>query len=149
MAESRSTIQLPAPTPIALVLCDNVYRDSRGKQALIGLFNKITAQKFPATHSKLCAYVAITSIRPDSQCRLEIVDASSDETVCALMGPAPPVPTPTAVLELVFELNMVTFQRPGRYYVRFLGNNQPLMERPFDVVQIRSQTEESQDASDS
>jgi len=145
MTEPRGNVQLPPPTPIGLVLCDNVYRDSRGKQALIGLFNRIFATKFPATHPRLCAYIAITSIRPDAECKLEIVEAESDVTIFEVAGPAPRVPGPTAVLELVFELNMVTFPRAGRYYVKFFGNGQLLMQRHFDVITPKIEIGESHD----
>ena len=41
------------PSPISLVVCDNVYRELGGKSALVGLFNRITSSRFPAKHSRL------------------------------------------------------------------------------------------------
>ena len=136
MAKSKP-VNLPPPTPIALVLCDNVYRDSNGKQALVGLFNKILANKFPALHPRMCAYVSITSIRPNTNCSLDIINAETNDPLISVRGPAPPGIGPTTVWDVVFELPPLTFQTAGKYYVRFLGNEQVLMQRPFEVINIQ------------
>lgn len=133
MAQSKA-VSLPPPTPIALVLCDNVYRDRHGKQALVGLFHEIYAQRFPAIHPRMCAYVSITSIRPNTNCSLDIVHAETDATVMELSGPAPKDIGPNEVWDVVFEFPPVTFPEAGQYYVRFLGNNQVLMQRRFHVI---------------
>jgi len=140
MSEHKTT-NLPPPTPIALVLCDNVYRDSNGKQALIGLFNKIFASKFPAVHPRMCAYVSITSIRPNTVCSLDIINAETDVPVIEIQGPAPDNIGPTGVWEVVFELPPVSFPEAGQYYVRFLGSHHVLMQRPFDVLDIKNVNE--------
>lgn len=129
-------VSLPPPTPIALVLCDNVYQDSNGKQALVGLFQKIYADSFPALHPRMCAYVSITSVRPNTNCSLDIINAETDEAIVELRGPAPEGMGPNQVWEVVFELPMIAFPEPGKYYVRFLGNDQVLMQRPFTVVDM-------------
>ena len=136
---------LPPPTPIALVLCDNVYRATNGKQALVGLFNKIIAQKFPASHPRMCVFVSVTSIRPNTNCSLDIINAETDAQVIAVSGPAPAGVPPTTVWDVVFELPPLTFHTAGKYYVRFLGNNQVLMQRPFEVIEMQKAKEEPQD----
>jgi len=133
---------LPAPTPIALVLCDNVYLASNGKQALVGLFNSIVATSFPAIISRLCAYVSITSVRPNTTFEFDIIHAETDETVISLSGPAPSdLGGPTTVWDAVFEMEPLTFKAPGRYYARFLGNGQVLMQRPFEVIDRQNDKE--------
>lgn len=130
------TVQLPPPTPIALVLCDNVYRASNGKQALVGLFSQVLATKFPATHPRICVFASITSVRPNTQCSLDIINAETDAIVLEMSGPAPSEIGPTSVWDVVFELPSLTFPTAGRYYVRFLGNDQVLMQRHFDVIDV-------------
>lgn len=128
-----STSLIPPPTGIALVVCDNVYTDSGGKRALIGLFNQIIATSFPAFHHRLCAFVSLTSLRPQTVCKLEIVDAETDEPIVSMQGPLRD-DNPTTILDLVFELHGVTFPHPGVYFVRFGGQDRVLMERPLEVV---------------
>ncbi len=132
---------LPPPTPIALVLCDSVYRDRSGKQALIGLFHNVFASGFPACHPRMCAYVSITSIRPNTKCSLDIVNAETDQSVIELHGPAPKDIGPNKVWDVVFELPTMSFPEPGMYYVRFLVNDQVLMQRPFMVIDMNQENE--------
>lgn len=138
---------LPAPVPIALVLCDNVYQASNGKQALVGLFNRIVASSFPAVHPRLCAFVSITSVRPNTNCEFDIRHAETDELVISLEGPAPSDFGPTTVWDAVFELQPLTFTQPGKYFARFLGNGHVLVQRPFEVIDARElEAEEENDA---
>lgn len=127
-------IQLPPPTPVALVLCDNVYRDSNGKQALIGLFNRIVVRETPAVHPRMCVFVSITSIRANTVCKLDIVHAETDEPIISMEGPAPDKVGPVVVWDVVFELPPLVFSEPGVYYVRFFGNKNILLQRPIEVI---------------
>ncbi len=128
-------IQLPPPTTVALVLCDNVYRDSHGKMALIGLFDRIVVNKTPAVHPRMCVFVSITSIRANTVCRLDIVNAETDEPIIVMEGPAPDKAGPIAVWDIVFELPPLAFKGPGTYYVRFFGNDNILLQRPIEVIE--------------
>lgn len=125
-----------APGAIALVVCDNVYESPEGKRALVGLFTRITARNFPARHGKLCVYVSITNVKRSTTCKVEIVNGETDQIIMSAEGPMPEINNPLAVWDLVFEFRNLEFPEPGKYYVRFSGNNQPLMERPFHVVKI-------------
>lgn len=122
-----------APGGIALVVCDNVYESKEGKRALVGLFTKIIARKCPAYHGKLCVYVSITNVKRFTSCKVEIVHGESDTAVVAAEGPMPDNADPLAVWDLVFEFRHLVFEHPGKYFVRFFGNNHLLFERPFQV----------------
>lgn len=127
------------PVQIALVLCDNVYHDRSGKRALIGLFSRIMAANFPATHPQMCVFVSLTEIRPNTRCKLDIVDAETDEPVIAMEGPLPVETSPLDVCEIDFQLRNVVFRHPGTYYIRFWGNDQILAQRPFSIQEIPRQ----------
>ncbi len=129
---------LPPPTSIALVVCDNVYQESGGKRALVGLFNQVFSTEFPAHHHKVCVFVSITSLRPGTICKLDIVNAETDAAVVSVQGPLPD-DQPTTVCDLVFELRNLVFTEPGTYYVRFWGNDHILMQRPMEVLQLSPQ----------
>ena len=134
--------ELPEPKCIALVVCDNVYTDTNGKRALIGLFTGIQAETFPIQHAKLCVFVSLTELRKQTQCRLDIVRGNDHEPILEMSGPLPQ-DSPTTICDLVLELNNVTFPEPGTYIVRFFGHDNILAQRPISVVAVN--TEEQDD----
>ncbi|MCH8806642.1 MAG: hypothetical protein IH986_11200 [Planctomycetes bacterium] len=124
------------PSPIALVVCDNVYREEGGKIALVGLFNRIMAPTFPAKHPRLCVYAAVTDIHPGTRFRLVIVNPETDHKVAELEGPVPENVSPTSICDLEFSLSGLTFPTPARYDIQFWGNEHLLMQRPFEVAHL-------------
>jgi len=124
------------PGLIALVLCDNIYHDASGKAALIGLFNGISAARFPTVHPRMAVFVSLTSLRSGMHGKLEIVRSDNDEPIMAAQGQFPADSTPTDVLDMQFILNNIRFEEPGTYFVRFSGNGSPLAHRPFQVERV-------------
>lgn len=124
---------MTTPSPISLVVCDNIYTESSGKTALVGLFNRITATKFPAKHPRICVYASVTDIRSDTKFKLDMVHSETEHSVMSLAGPAPGGATPLTICDMTFELKNLVFPEPGRYYIRFWGNDQLLLQRCFDV----------------
>ena len=53
MTRSTSPITTIPPSLLYSVLCDDVRREANGKLILLGLFETIGAQEFPATHPAL------------------------------------------------------------------------------------------------
>jgi hypothetical protein len=123
------------PTPLALVVCDNVYQESGGKRALIGLFNQIHAEQFPAHHHRISVFVSIAALGPDMVCKLDVADAETGAVISSMTGPLPD-DNPTAVSDLVFEFHDIVFPTPGTYHVRFWGNEQILVQRPIEIRAI-------------
>jgi hypothetical protein len=79
------------PTPIALVVCDNIYTEPGGKTALVGLFNGIntSAVSGPIRHPRIAIFASLTGVREGSRGKLEIVHAETDERVAGAEGPFP------------------------------------------------------------
>lgn len=132
------------PSPIALVVCDNVYTESRGKVALVGLFNQIQVAKFPVKHPRLCVYVSVTDVHRKTTFKLDIVHSETDREVASLKGPPPQSTDPTTICDFNFVLENLVFKEPGLYYIRFWGNEHLLLQRPFSV-QMARQTEEDKE----
>lgn len=122
------------PVPIALVVCDNIYTESGGKTALVGLFNRITAAKLPITHPRLCVFASVTDIRPNTVFKLDIIHSETDHIIVSLGGPPPEGTTPISIFDIRFELRNLVFQSGGLYFIRFWGNDHLLMQRPFHVA---------------
>lgn len=125
------------PTPIALVVCDNIYQEPGGKTALVGLFNSITAHSFPVRHPRLAVFASVTGLRKGSTAKLEIVHAENEKVVVSAHGPFPEGTDPVTVADLNFIFSNVTFPEEGTYYIRFWGNDHLLMLRPFEVNLIK------------
>lgn len=127
------------PSAIALVVCDALYQEPSGKAALIGLFNRLVAAKFPATHPQMCVYASVTDVHPGTKFRLIVEHAENGQKVAELIGgPAPEADmNPTTILDLRFILQGLTFPEAGRYYIQFWANDNLLLQRPFDAVLMR------------
>ena len=134
VAMSKKSLVFPPPTPIALVICDDVRSDRSGKRSLVGLFNRIVFSRFPAKQNRVCVFVSVTSLRPSTICKIDLVNAETDEPLAVMQGPLQNH-DPVIVCDLVFRINNLRFRTPGTYYVRFWGNDQILMQRAFEVLQ--------------
>lgn len=125
------------PKPVALILCDNVYSDSSGKRALVGLFTRLISlsKEGPIIQRKLCVMVSVTEVYPGAVFAIDIVNAETDATIIrGESQPAPPGSDPTVVHDLFFEFHNLVFPKPGHYLVRFLANDQTILQRPLHVV---------------
>ena len=125
------------PTPIALVVCDNIYTEPGGKTALVGLFGGISAATFPVRHPKMAVFASLTGLREGSNAKLEIVHAETDKVVVSAQGPFPDKITPITVVDMNFIFNNVVFPEEGTYYIRFWANDHILVMRPFEVQKIK------------
>lgn len=124
------------PTPIALVLCDNIYQEPGGKTALVGLFSRIEAQTFPVTHPRLAVFASVTGLRSGSRARLEIVHGEDDRVIVWAEGPFPDEADPLSTVDMHFTFNNVVFSEPGMHFLRFWGNDHLIMMRPFVIDRI-------------
>lgn len=137
---TQSTVK---PAPIALVLCDAIYRDdTSGKTALVGLFSNIFARRVPVVHPRLAVFASVTGLREHSHARIEIVNVESDQTIASASGPFPPGATPLVVAEMNFTFGNLRFPEEGLYEVRFWVNDHPLMSRPFRVSVVQEGKQE-------
>ena len=107
---------MPAPYPLAMVVCDAVWCDpGTGKAFLLGCFSGITAVEFPVVHPLLAVYAALTDGRGTVNVNLKLVD--SDEENDPLFDGQMPVQfdDPRMISELAFHLPGITFPKAGEY----------------------------------
>ncbi len=127
------------PEGLAIVPCDDIYTDSSGKLAIIGIFNRLVVPKIPVMKLKICVYVSITEIYPGATCGIDIVHGETDEPVFKAEGPVDmDGVNPSTIFDMVFELKNVPFGEPGTYYVRLFGNKKLLLQRPFELLEKNS-----------
>lgn len=127
-------------------LCDNAQEYS-GKLVIVGTFNEIYAEKFPATHPEM-AIVARTIIEDENleSHDLEISAINAETGKPALIQPfktrldtkgnkGKPVYS-----NLILRMNNILIQEPGKYIIKFCIDG---MERET-VLMVRNLTEQKQ-----
>jgi hypothetical protein len=131
----------PKPLPLAIIICDSVYRDGvTGKATLLGLFSRIHAKTFPVIHPQLFVFVSLTDGRGQMEAELRLVERETNEQVMSLRGPIA-FPTPLDVVEMVFDVRNLKFDAPGNFVFEFRCGGEILGQRRFEVTTSPAGTE--------
>ena len=120
------------------VLCDDVRREDNGKFMLIGLFEAITAKKFPATHPTL--FVVNRWCKGAGSFTQKIRIVSARETGAKVFE------TEEQLFELkdidshhtlISKFNNLVFPDPGKYWVEVLLNNELILNYPIVLKEVK------------
>jgi hypothetical protein len=127
----------PLPKLGAMLVCDQVIKDETSKKSsVIGVFDRILAVAFPASHAKLTVYVSVTDAEGSYRLRLEMVRVhdemtvgrgEADVTVNDRFSPA----------EWVFDLHGLVFEEVGAYEFRLWANERFVGSKSFSVVKLQ------------
>jgi hypothetical protein len=129
------------PNCVSLIICDTVIEDARTRnKSLISMFNGILAQRVPARHDKMCAFVALTGGRGRHAITLRLCyDKTYDTDLLSLQGEVDfPAADPHAVVDLVFEIRGFVFPEFGNYTFEVMHESVPLLTRRFSVNELPS-----------
>lgn len=126
------------PIGIALIICDRVITDAKtNEKTLVGTFNQVHAQTFPAMHPRLSIFVGVTSGRGSVKGEIRCFnEATPSEPVFGAAGPIL-FRDPCHVVEITFELRNVVFRQPGMYHVQFLCDGELVFSRRFSVCELK------------
>lgn len=83
----------------------------------------------------MTVYASLTNGRGEVPVVLRCVRVEDDHEVLSLAG-AVRFPDPNQVIDLVFNLKGVPFERPGLYTFELLSNEIPLLEKRFNVLEL-------------
>ena len=125
---------LPKPTCLALILCEQVIQDGRTKNlTLVNTFNTVGApfvgKRLPR-HSRLAVFASLTGGRGKTQGKLTIEDPNGTEI---FHGEGPVVfPDPVSVVEITFDIRALPLPCEGDYVIRFWCDD-VLRQRTFRV----------------
>jgi hypothetical protein len=127
----------PHPDLAAMLVCDQVIRDQlTGKASVIGIFDRIFAAAFPATHARLTVYVSVRDAEGDYRLRLDMVRIRDGMTVGRADAPIT-VGDRFSPAELVFELMGLRFDESGPYEFRLWANDRYVGLKSFSVLQLQ------------
>ncbi|MEX2171642.1 MAG: hypothetical protein WD851_20150 [Pirellulales bacterium] len=136
-----ATGKLPLPRPLAVGICDLVYRDrGTGKRFILGCFSAIHAVEFPAVHPAIGIYVDLTSGRGPVTIKVQIVDTDEVHEPVWVAELEVEFPDPRGVVELDFMAGGLSFPSPGEYRVQVWANNDCLIERRLLVNQVEKRS---------
>lgn len=120
------------------VLCDDVRREVNGKFILIGLFEAIASPQFPARYQQLHVVNRWCNGAGVFKQKVRIVDGEN-KGICE---------TPESEVELKETHSTVTahsifrnvpFEKPGRYWVEVLLNDDLKQRYPVTVLLLKAQ----------
>ena len=118
-----------------MLLCDLTIREhGTGKMSLIGIFENISAARFPVVHRALTVYAKLADAEGDYAIRLELLrlDDSHMVTQGTLRAAFADRMTPG---ELTVNLENLGFERPGRYEFRLYADDRFVASKSFTVIQ--------------
>lgn len=121
------------PLGIALIVCDQIMTEAiNGKNTLVGVFNSLTAPRFPHQHPALCAFVLLSNGRGTMQMELRCSGPEAGNIV-ARLATVVNFPDPNYVVELKFVFRNLVFPTPGLYSFELLWEDEPLLETRFHL----------------
>jgi hypothetical protein len=117
-----------------MLLCDQTIREAgTGKVSLIGVFENISAAQFPVLHRALSVYAKLGDAEGEYAIRLELVRLDDTHVVAKGALKAAFADRMTAG-ELIFALENIPFDRPGRYEFRLYADDRFVAGKSFTVV---------------
>ena len=127
----------PATVVLAIVVCDTIDQyPAKRKCKLLGTFSTIRARQFPVRHPQLSVHIALTDGHGRTRIRLSLVSADEHQTQLFNGEGVIDFTDPRTVAELNFTIGNLTFPAAGEYRLQVYGNDELLMERRLDVLQI-------------
>lgn len=127
----------PNPDVLALLVCDQIITDRlTGKQSLIGMFSKVHAAGFPATHPALAVFVALTDGHGKTELTIRIVDSNDARPPIVEGRGAVDFKNPRAIANLALQFHGLTFPVPGEYRVQLWSGAELLREARLELVHI-------------
>jgi hypothetical protein len=125
------------PQVKAMLICDSVITEKgTEKNSLIGIFENINAKSFPCTHFSLAVYINFTDALGKYKFRLELADVENNMIIGHGETLEIEYKDKLASNNLAFVLNMLKFNRSGKYEFRFFSNGEICEIKPFNVKQI-------------
>lgn len=127
------------PVANAVLICDKVITEEGSKKkSLIGIFEKIGSKQFPCVHYFMAIYVKLTNALGTYVFRLDLVALDKDKVISKTeISREIVIEDPLGTHELVFNLNGLKFDTPGKYEFRVLANSQIFGQKAFFVEDIK------------
>ena len=126
------------PVVNAMLICDRVITEAgTNKKSLIGIFENISAYKFPCLHHFLAVYIKLTDANGKYRFRLELVDLENYSVIGRAEIPKEiEIKDPLRIHDLVFNLAALKFAHPGKFEFRIYGNDEVFGQKTFLINKV-------------
>jgi hypothetical protein len=136
MAEKQEIF--PPPVLLAVIICDQVILDRISQKAsIIGAFENISAEKYPARHPRLAFFCQLTNGRGKTKVTITLVDVEKGDEVIFEQMVEPEFKDVRQVVNLTFDISGLVFPRPGEYRFKICTGTEFLGERRIICRQIK------------
>lgn len=121
------------------VVCDDVRREMNGKFMLLGIFEAITARKFPATHPAL--FVANRWCKGEGEFTQKIRIVNTKDSSIVFQTDDQPFKLESIDMHhtLVSRFNNLVFPIPGKYWVEVLLDGELFINYPIILREMKDE----------
>ncbi len=134
--------KLPPPLLLAALVCDQAIIDvATRKPSVIGIFESISAPKYPARHPRLAFFCQLTNGRGKIRINLRLVDVEEDENIIFKTAGELEFKDIRQVVSLTIDIGGIVFPRPGEYRFQISAGTVFLGERRIICSQMKLHSE--------
>lgn len=124
------------PTVLCLLMSDGMHIDSFGKHYILGTFNALHAQAFPATHPFMALFLSITNGHGRATLLIRLVQVANDDHVVFEGQLDLEFQSPLDVIDQALPAPGVTLPEAGEYRWQVVCGGNVLYERKLIVTPI-------------
>jgi len=125
------------PSIKAMLVCDAIITEKgTNKHSLIGVFENINARKFPCVHSKLGVFINFTGCAGKWRFKLDLAEVDKDTPLASVSTQEMLYGDPLKANNLVFILQGLKFEQPGKYEFRLYGNGEVCEIKTLNVCKV-------------
>jgi hypothetical protein len=128
---------MPArPSVKAILICDQIIHElGTNKKSLIGIFEDIHLNAFPARYPRIAVYVNLTDAHGKYSLELRLVNTVDGTQMGSGRTPEVEIDSPLRTCEFALQIQNLVFTMPGKYEFQILANNSLLATKTFNVKQ--------------
>ena len=140
---SASPENTSTPYPLAMVVCDGVWRDPyTGKYTLLGIFSALGGTSFPLAHPIITVYISLTDGRGRIPIRLQLVDVDEEREPVFCKEEELDFADPRSIFEICMMFGNIQFPEPGEYRLKLFAGTEFIIERRILVVDLAAEQRE-------
>jgi hypothetical protein len=125
------------PTVLALLPCETIGVDGRGRTCILGVFYRFHAPNFPSKLERCALYLSVTDGHGPTPLTLRLVDGEDESVQLFAMDLlTTPFGSPLEVKAASLEVPAVTFPKPGVYAWQVACGGEVIYERRIVAEQL-------------
>ena len=131
----------PTPSIKAMLICDQIIHEhGTNKKSLIGIFQDIHLQKFPARFPRIGVYINLTDAHGTYVLDLKLLSTKDGKEIGRGTTPPVEIDSPLRTCEFALQIQNLMFPEPGVYEFQLHVNEDLLGTKSFRVKQIEVAT---------